>query len=317
MPAGCNCVGQAIELFLGMMADADRNEIDHRVQLWIEPKYGTVFQACLNSTSGPEDVLKAVHEEARAHISAKLGDARSGLADFAAMFQERFRTPRAAEQAVEETFHEAEPSWIGTGPWVGSEVTVVSCPGGREGEALRELARRAIPVAGLPFADTFNALNVYREWPGVPVSALPHAGAVGITAFQDAASEQQCTPHARVDVEMWTGIDAHRVKRSLRHAELVDRRLLVGLARLEDRVRLLLPLRLVHRVRELLGFQAEPVVLLVHRAALAHVRAVQEVAGVELQARLGREHLQHPARSSARVTRAANSGLRRLPLSST
>ena len=204
LPAGCNGVGQAIELFLGMMADSDWSEIDRRVQLWLEPKYGTVFQACLNSNTGPEDVLKAVHEEARAHINAKLDVARSGAVDFAAMFQERFRTPRAAEQAVEETFHEAEPSWIGAGPWVGSEVTVVSCPGGREGEALRELARRAIPVAGLPFADTFDALKVYREWPGIPVAvaaARRRGGHHGLPGRRERAAMHAARPRRCRDVD--------------------------------------------------------------------------------------------------------------------
>jgi hypothetical protein len=51
-------------------------------------------------------------------------------------------------------------------------------------------------------------MTIYREWPGVPATALPHAGAVGITAFREAADAQQCSPHARVDIELWTEIDA-------------------------------------------------------------------------------------------------------------
>jgi hypothetical protein len=203
MPPGCNGVGQAVELFLGMMTDADLNEIDHRVQAWIEPKYGTVFQACLHSTTGPEDILKAVYEESRAHIDAKLS-----ATDFAAMFLERHHTPEAAERALAESFHDAEPAWVGSGPWRGSEVAVVGCPSGEEGKGLRELAQRAIPVAGLPFASSADALTVYREWPGVPVAALPHAGSIGVTSFREAAEEQQCTPHSRVDVEIWAEIDA-------------------------------------------------------------------------------------------------------------
>ena len=89
MPPGCNGVGQAVEWFLGTLTEADYNEIDHRIQLWIEPKYGTVFQACLNSTTGPDDVLRAVYEETRLHL-----DSRLGAGDFAAMFTERHHTPQ-------------------------------------------------------------------------------------------------------------------------------------------------------------------------------------------------------------------------------
>ena len=144
-----------------------------------------------------------MYEETRAHL-----DARLGTADFAAMFSERYRTPQAAEKALEQTFHEAEPTWVGSGKWVSGQLTVVGCPAGGAGEPLRELSRRAIPVAGLPFADTPDDLTVYREWPGVPLAALPHTGAVGITAFQEAGDVQQCTPHSRVDVTVWTEIDA-------------------------------------------------------------------------------------------------------------
>jgi hypothetical protein len=203
LPPGCVGTTQAVEWFLGTVTEADLNEIDHRIQLWIEPKYGTVYQACLNSTGGPDDVLRAVYEESRLHLDAKFGPA-----DFARLFAERFRSPQAAEKGLAETFHEAEPKWVGNGPWVEAEVTVVGCPDGKDGEGLRELARRAIPVAGLPFAPSPDGVTVYREWPGVPVAALPHAGPDGATAFQEAADAQQCTPHSRVDVELWTEIDA-------------------------------------------------------------------------------------------------------------
>ena len=190
------------------MADADRNEIDHRVHSGIEPKYGTVFQACLNSTTGPEDVLKAVHEEVAGPHHAKLGDARSGLADFAAMFQERFRTPQAAEQGrggdVPRSRAEA-----GSARGPGSEVKSLwsACPGGREGEALRELARRAIPVAGLPFADTFDALNVIANGRACRSRRCRTPARWASRPSRTPRASTQCR-HARVDVEMWTEIDA-------------------------------------------------------------------------------------------------------------
>ena len=49
----------------------------------------------------------------------------------------------------------------------------------------------------------------------------------------------------------------------------------------------------IRRIREHLRFQAQPVALTVDAAGLADDRAVEKVAGIELQARRGREHLQH------------------------
>src|SRR5579862_9420413 len=66
----------------------------------------------------------------------------------------------------------------------------------------------------------------------------------------------------------------------LLHAELVDSCLMIYLTRLElGRGEL----GLVRRIRIVLSLQAEAVVLVVDLAALANIRAVQEVARIELQ----------------------------------
>jgi hypothetical protein len=199
LPPGCIGMADAVEGILKAVTDADLNEIDRRVQMSIEPNYGTVFQACLNSMTGSEDVLTAVYEETRAHL-----DARLGAVNLAGMFTERYRTPQQAERAIQETFQEAEPTWIESGPWAGREVAVLGCPAGSGGEPLRELARRAIPVAGLPIVETPDDLTVYREWPGIPLAALPQVGPASAAAYRVTNEAQQCTPHARLDVTTWT-----------------------------------------------------------------------------------------------------------------
>ncbi len=203
MPPGCATVGEAAERFLKVLADDDLAAIDRRVQAVIESEAGGLFQLCLNSSSGVEGAIAVVFEEARAHLDARLGEV--GLA---AMFAERFRTPQQAERAIEQAYQAAEPAWTGNGPWSASEVTVVACPGGASGEALRELARRAIPVAGLPVADSRDDLTIYREWVSVPLAALPHLGPAGAAAYAAMPDTNQCTPHTRLDVTAWLDVDA-------------------------------------------------------------------------------------------------------------
>jgi hypothetical protein len=203
MPAGCATLGDAVERFLGVLTDADLTEIDRRVQAALEPDGGGLLRVCLNSGAGPDALLDLVFEEARAHLDERLGEV--GLA---AMFAERFRTPHQAERAIEQAYQEAEPAWAGAGPWVESEVAVLGCPGGPAGEPLREVARRAIPVAGLPVADTRDDLIVYREWAAVPLAALPHLGPAAAAAYHAMPDTSQCTPHARTDVTQWYGADA-------------------------------------------------------------------------------------------------------------
>jgi serine/threonine protein kinase len=202
MPGGCATIAEATDRFLAVLTEADLVEIDRRVQSVLEPALGGVFQACLNSAIGSEGVVSAVYEEARAHL-----DVRLGRVDLASMFAERYRTAQQAERAIEQTYQEAEPSWVGIGPWAGTEVSVVGCPSGPGGEPLRELARRAIPVAGLAIAEIRDELIVYREWGEIPLASLPHLGQAGAVAYQTLPDMQQCPVHARLDVTRWAKID--------------------------------------------------------------------------------------------------------------
>jgi eukaryotic-like serine/threonine-protein kinase len=202
MPPGCASVADAVALYLRAVTDADLAEIDRRVQQVLEASGGGLYQMCLNSSSGVESVANAVFEEARAHLDARLGEV-----DLAGMFAERFRTPQQAERAIEQAYQAAEPAWTGTGPWVATEVAVLACPGGT-GEALRELARRAIPVAGLPVVESRDDLTVYREWPDVPLAALPHFGPAAAAAYNSIPETAQCSAHARLDVTAWHNPDA-------------------------------------------------------------------------------------------------------------
>jgi len=203
MPPGCLTIANAVERYLGVMTPADYQEIDRRVQIILEAELGGVFQTCLNSANGATQIATLIEQEARSHL-----DTRLGSVDLATMFNERYRTPQATELVISEAYQQAEPSWIGSGPWSSSEVAVLASPGGEAGEGLREIARRGIPVAGLPTADTRDELTIYREFPNVPLAALPHLGPAGATAYQTLPETNQCALHARLDVTHWTEIDA-------------------------------------------------------------------------------------------------------------
>jgi serine/threonine protein kinase len=198
MPPGCASVTDAVYRFLGVLTDADLAEVDRRVQAVVEPE-GGLYHACAASQTGPEAVAGVVLEEARAYLDARLGDV-----DLAAMFADRFRSKQLAERAIGQAYSEAEPGWVGPGPWSASEVTVLAAPAGE----LREFARRSIPVAGLPVADSRDNLTVYREYPCVPLTAVPHLGPAAAAAYQGLPESNQCTPHCRLDVTMWTDVDA-------------------------------------------------------------------------------------------------------------
>ncbi|HSQ58147.1 MAG TPA: tubulin-like doman-containing protein, partial [Gemmata sp.] len=198
MPTGCTTLEAAVAKFAGAINDAEFMEIDGRVQAALDPQLHGIFLACLRSASGPERVVSTIHQETRAYLETRLGEV-----DLAAMFRDRFQSREDAERALEDAFHDAEPALVGTGSWCAEEVAVVGCPDGAGGEPMRELARRAIPVAGLPISPITDEFLIYREWPGVPVAALPHLGSDGLEAFQALTGTQQCPAHSRLDVVAW------------------------------------------------------------------------------------------------------------------
>jgi serine/threonine protein kinase len=200
MPPGCDSMGAAVLRFLGVVTDADLVEIDRRIHRVVKPLYGGVLQACLSSTTGPDEVVNTIYEETRGYL-----DMRLGRVDMALMFAERFRTPGQAEQAIAHAYQSAEPAWVGDGPWAGAEVTVVGCLCGPGGDRLHDVVQRALPVPGLVIADTPDDLLVYREWPAVPVAALPQVGQEAADAYQSFVDGPQGTPHARLDVIRWLG----------------------------------------------------------------------------------------------------------------
>ena len=94
------------------------------------------------------------------------------------------------------------------GPWASSEIVVASAPTGPSGMPVRELLVQAIPVPGLAIAESRDDVTIYREYPAVPLSAVPHLGPAGATAYQNLPDTTQCSMHSRLDVTMWADVDA-------------------------------------------------------------------------------------------------------------
>ena len=49
---------------------------------------------------------------------------------------------------------------------------------------------------------------LYREYPRVPLAAVPQLGPAWAAAYRAAPDTQQATPHARTDVTRWTDVDS-------------------------------------------------------------------------------------------------------------
>ena len=135
----------------------------------LEPTTGGLYQACLNSAEGAEVLLRIVRDEARAYLDARLGEV-----DLAGMVAARYGGPDGAERALTRAFADAAPGLVGPGPWSRPGVAVVGVPAGPGGAGLAAAALAAAPAGVSPAAaDTPDEVVIYREYPHVPLAALP------------------------------------------------------------------------------------------------------------------------------------------------
>ncbi len=201
MPPGCPTIEDAAQRYLQVLTDDDLQEIERLVQVGIEEHFGGLYQASVNSTLKPEMILDLVRAKARLHLNARLGEV-----DLGGMFKAKWDGQAEATRAIAEAYRTAKPTLVGNGPWVNHAVTILGTPAAAAGEYLRQVADQAFPAEDKTlFADTPDEVTVYREYPDVPLSALPQFGPAWEAAY---ATPSEASPHARTDVTQWIGVDA-------------------------------------------------------------------------------------------------------------
>ena len=166
----------------------------------LERTFGGLYQACLNSTEGPEGLLRVVREEARAYLDARLGEV-----DLAAMFGPvRQSGDQRAELA--RSFEAAAPALVGGGPWAQDAVAVLA---GRRRAGCGSWPPTAAPPDGRRRSPPGRGAAV----PGVPARCrwrrCRSSARRGRPPTAPPPDTQQATPHARTDVTRgptWTRV---------------------------------------------------------------------------------------------------------------
>lgn len=202
LPQGCQTAEDAAQVFLRSLTDDDLHALDARVQAGLEHEFGGLYHACLNSTDGLEGLMRVIREETRNYLNDRLGEV-----DLASMFYQRYGTGAAVAEQLTRAHTAASPSLVGLGPWAQHEVVVFAGPSGLGGNPLRELAVKTLPPATVA-AEVPDELVLHREYPAVPLAALPQLGPAWASAYQTAPEVSQITPHARLDITKWIDVDS-------------------------------------------------------------------------------------------------------------
>jgi hypothetical protein len=205
LPPGCVTAEDAAQKFIKVLNDEDLNEVERRVQEHYNGEYNGVYEACVNTAEGPESLGKIIYTVTRTYLNERLGDV-----DFEGMLVQRFGTKAAVSQAIMRAYYEAEPKLVSGGLWEQSQVTVLAHPGPAMEATIANALQPILPKQTVP-ANIPDEIVLYREFPSVPLSALPQFGPGWATAYRTAPEILQLDPHVRVDVTQWLDIDVDRV----------------------------------------------------------------------------------------------------------
>jgi hypothetical protein len=199
LPPGCETIRDAVERFLANLADEDWTGLHSQIQGRIGQEFGGLLNLCMNSPDAAGVLGRVMEEEGKAFFGERLGDAHVGEMLFA-----KFPAPGQADRVLAKAFHDAAPELVRGGPGAKVELCVIGVPPGDDGEPVRALARRALPPTDLTLAPCADEIVLYREYPLVPLNALPHLGPVGTTAYNLAPD----LAHTRTDIPKWFDVDA-------------------------------------------------------------------------------------------------------------
>ena len=85
-------------------------------------------------------------------------------------------------------------------PMPGVELTVLAAPSGPAADALRDMARQALPETEIISAASPEDVVVYRERAYQPLCPREQLGEAAETAYRQMLQADSFTPHTRTDV---------------------------------------------------------------------------------------------------------------------
>ncbi|HEX3152155.1 MAG TPA: tubulin-like doman-containing protein [Gemmataceae bacterium] len=201
LPSGVASVEAAATALQTTITTDDLRAFDKKLQVQIEREFNALFNVCLSSISMLGNLEVTIEDQAKAFLSARLGDA-----DLAQMFAAKFADRQAVTDAMHWLHDQAAPPLRLFGP-ERAETVLVGGPAGDAGKQIQDVAVRTLPVPPAGYVTTPDEVFIYREYADIPLGALPQLGPVGEDAYNAALDAQGCSPHIRNDVASWQDVE--------------------------------------------------------------------------------------------------------------
>jgi len=174
---------------------------DKKLQSQIEREFNALFNVCLSSVSMLGNLQQTIEDQARTFLADRLGGNNVDQ-----MFFARFNSRTTAAEAILRLHEQAIPPFKLFGS-ERAETTILGGPPGESEKALRRLAEYAIAGQSISYAAIADEVAIYREYPNVPLTALPQLGTIAEDAYNAALDAQGGSPHSRSDVPTWQDVE--------------------------------------------------------------------------------------------------------------
>ncbi len=201
LPPGAESIDAVTASLEASIGKDDIRAFDKTLQAQIEREFNALFNVCLSSVSMLGNLQQTIEDQARAFLADRLGD---GAID--KLFFTRFKSPAHAADAVRRLYDQALPPVKLFGP-ERLETIIVGGPSAETGKQLKNLAEHALPVAPAGYVPMADEVSIYREYPYVPLTALPQLGTVAEDAYNSALDSQGGSPHSRCDIVTWEDVE--------------------------------------------------------------------------------------------------------------
>ena len=202
LPAGLDSMERAVRALQESIGAEELRGFDKLLQTHIETEFTALFNVCLSSPNMFGTLQGFVESQARSYLAERFGT--FSVAD---MFFARYPDYPAAGGVLRRLYEQALPA-VKVPPSVrGEEVAVFAVPPGAEGEPIMRVASHALADTGAVTADTTDEVFVYREFPRLPLTALPQLGPLAEDAYRVALDGPNGSPHCRTDVTAWSDVE--------------------------------------------------------------------------------------------------------------
>lgn len=201
LPRGVGSIDAAVASLEDSITKDDMRLFDKKLQSQIEREFNALFNVCLSSVSMLGNLQQTIEDQARTFLADRLGG--NGVDQ---MFFARFTTSTTAAEAILRLHEKAVPPVKLFGP-ERAETTILTGPPGECEKKFLKLAEYALPSQPIVYAPSPDEVSVYREFPHVPLTALPQLGPIAEDAYNAALDAQGGSPHSRCDVPTWQDVE--------------------------------------------------------------------------------------------------------------